>query len=62
MAKAHYACMNEAYHNHAIVTQAVIEELITLTKEMSAATKRGEDLGLNDDKKVMVKRILKRHD
>ena len=27
----------------------VIEELIKLTKEMDAATKRGEDLGLTDD-------------
>jgi type I restriction enzyme R subunit len=38
-----------AYHNRAIATQEVIEELITLAKEMDAATKRGEDLGLNDD-------------
>ncbi len=27
----------------------VIEELIKLAKEMDAATKRGEDLGLTDD-------------
>ena len=27
----------------------MIEELIKLAKEMNAATKRGEDLGLNDD-------------
>lgn len=38
-----------AYHNRAIATQEVIEELITLAKEMNAANKRGEDLGLNDD-------------
>jgi type I restriction enzyme R subunit len=38
-----------AYHNRAIATQEVIEELITLAKEMDAATKRGEDLGLNED-------------
>ena len=38
-----------AYHNRAIATQEVIEELIKLAKEMSAATKRGVDLGLNDD-------------
>ncbi len=38
-----------AYHNRAIATQDVIEELIKLAKEMDAATKRGEDLGLNDD-------------
>ena len=38
-----------AYHNRAIATQDVIEELIKLAKEMDAASKRGEDLGLNDD-------------
>ena len=38
-----------AYHNRAIATHEVIEELIKLAKEMDAATKRGMDLGLNDD-------------
>ncbi|OJV06339.1 MAG: hypothetical protein BGO12_17075 [Verrucomicrobia bacterium 61-8] len=38
-----------AYHNRAISTMEVIEELIKLAKEMDAAAKRGEDLGLNDD-------------
>jgi len=38
-----------AYHNRAIATQEVIEELIALAKEMDAAAKRGEDLGLSDD-------------
>jgi len=38
-----------AYHNRAIATQEVIEELIKLAREMSAATRRGADLGLNDD-------------
>lgn len=38
-----------AYHNRAIATQEVIEELVKLAKEMDAATKRGEDLGLTDD-------------
>jgi type I restriction enzyme R subunit len=38
-----------AYHNRAIATQEVIEELIKLAKEMGAATKRGHDLGLTDD-------------
>ena len=38
-----------AYHNRAIATQEVIEELITLAKKLDAATKRGEDLGLSDD-------------
>ncbi|MDO8437637.1 MAG: DUF3387 domain-containing protein, partial [Nitrosomonadaceae bacterium] len=35
--------------NRAIATQEVIEELIKLAKEMDAATKRGKDLGLNED-------------
>lgn len=38
-----------AYHNRAIATQEVIEEMIRLAKEMRDATRRGEDLGLNDD-------------
>jgi len=38
-----------AYHNRAIATQEVIEELIKLAKEIDAATKRGHDLGLTDD-------------
>jgi type I restriction enzyme R subunit len=38
-----------AYHNRAIATQEVIEELIKLAKELDAATKRDEDLGLTDD-------------
>ncbi len=38
-----------AYHNRAIATQEVIEELIKLAKEMDAAGKRGEQLGLTDD-------------
>ncbi|MDX1963934.1 MAG: type I restriction endonuclease subunit R [Pirellulales bacterium] len=38
-----------AYHNRAIATQEVIDELIRLAKEMDAATKRGEDLGLTED-------------
>ena len=37
-----------AYHHRAIATQEVIEELIKLAKEMSAATQRGVNLGLND--------------
>jgi type I restriction enzyme R subunit len=37
------------YHNRAIATQEVIEELIKLAKEMEAASRRGEDLGLTDD-------------
>jgi ribosomal protein L17 len=36
-------------HNRAIATQEVIEELIKLAKQMSTATQRGVDLGLNDD-------------
>jgi type I restriction enzyme R subunit len=38
-----------AYHNRAISTMEVIEELIRLAKELDAATKRGEDLGLTED-------------
>jgi len=38
-----------AYHNRAIATQEVIEELIKLAKEMDAATKRGVELGLTED-------------
>ena len=38
-----------AYHNRAISTMQVLEELIALAKEMDAATKRGKDLGLTDD-------------
>jgi type I restriction enzyme R subunit len=38
-----------AYHNRAISTMEVIEELIRLAKELDAATKRGENLGLTDD-------------
>ena len=38
-----------AYHNRAISTMQVIEELIKLAKDLDAATKRGESLGLTDD-------------
>jgi len=38
-----------AYHNRAISTMQVLEELIQLAKEMNAAQKRGEELGLTDD-------------
>ena len=38
-----------AYHNRAISTMEVIEELIKLAKDLDAAVKRGEELGLNDD-------------
>jgi len=38
-----------SYHNRAISTMEILEELITLAKEMDAATKRGQDLGLTDD-------------
>ena len=38
-----------AYHNRAIATQEVIEELIKLAKQLNEADKRGVDLGLNDD-------------
>jgi type I restriction enzyme R subunit len=38
-----------AYHNRAIATQEVIDELIKLAKQLQEADKRGVDLGLNDD-------------
>ena len=38
-----------AYHNRAISTMQVIEELIHLAKDLDAATQRGENLGLTDD-------------
>ena len=38
-----------AYHNRAIATHEVIEELIKLAKEMEAAKQRGENLGLSED-------------
>ncbi len=38
-----------AYRNRAIATQEVIEELIKLAKQISTATKRGEQLGLTED-------------
>jgi type I restriction enzyme, R subunit len=37
-----------AYHNRAIATQEIIEELIKLAKDLDAATKRGENLGLEE--------------
>ncbi|MDZ4687775.1 MAG: DUF3387 domain-containing protein [Planctomycetaceae bacterium] len=41
--------LKNAYHNRAIATQEVIDELIQLAKEMQAASRRGEELGLSDD-------------
>jgi len=38
-----------AYHNRAIETAEVIEELIELAKQMREASKRGEELGLSED-------------
>jgi type I restriction enzyme R subunit len=38
-----------AYHNRAIATHEIIEEMIKLGKEMRDAGARGEQLGLNDD-------------
>jgi type I restriction enzyme, R subunit len=37
------------YHNRAVSTMEVIEELIKLAKDLDAATKRGEKLGLTND-------------
>jgi type I restriction enzyme R subunit len=41
-----------AYHNRAIATQEVLEELIKLAKEMHAAKSQGDELGLNEDEKA----------
>jgi type I restriction enzyme R subunit len=38
-----------AYHNRAIATQEVLEELIKLAHQMKEADQRGVDLGLNED-------------
>ncbi len=38
-----------AYHNRAIATQEVIEELISLAKQLSEANQRGEKLGLSEE-------------
>jgi type I restriction enzyme R subunit len=43
------SALPHAYHNRAISTMQVIEELIKLAKDLDAATKRGEDMGLTDD-------------
>jgi type I restriction enzyme R subunit len=37
------------YHNRAIETAKVIEELIAMAKDFAASAKHGEDLGLNFD-------------
>jgi type I restriction enzyme, R subunit len=41
-----------AYHNRAISTMQVIEELIKLAKDLNAATKAGKEMGLTDDEKA----------
>ncbi|MDM4015939.1 DUF3387 domain-containing protein [Roseiconus lacunae] len=38
-----------AYHNRAIATQEVLDELFKLCKELRARASRGEELGLSDD-------------
>ncbi len=40
------------YHNRAISTLQVIEELIKLAKELDAASKAGEEMGLTEDEKA----------
>jgi type I restriction enzyme R subunit len=37
------------YHNRAIATQEIIDELLKLAKQMRDANQRGEELGLGDD-------------
>ena len=41
-----------AYHNRAISTMQVIEELIKLAKDLDAATKAGKEMGLTEDEKA----------
>jgi type I restriction enzyme R subunit len=41
-----------AYHNRAVSTMQVIEELIKLAKDLDAATKAGKEMGLTDDEKA----------
>jgi type I restriction enzyme R subunit len=38
-----------AYHNRAIQTQEIIEELISLAKDLDAAAKRGEEMNLSEE-------------
>ncbi|MBU6277090.1 MAG: type I restriction endonuclease subunit R [Planctomycetes bacterium] len=38
-----------AYHNRAIATQEIIEELISLAKDLGAAAKRGEEMNLSEE-------------
>ena len=38
-----------AYHNRTIATHEIIEELLTLARQMRDASKRGEELGLKED-------------
>ncbi len=38
-----------AYHNRAIATQEIIEELITLAKDLNKAAKRGEEMNLSEE-------------
>lgn len=40
------------YHEGAISTLEVLEELIKLARELDSATKRGGDLGLTDDEEA----------
>lgn len=41
-----------SYHNRAISTLEVIEELIKLAKDLDAATKAGQEMGLTEDEKA----------
>ncbi len=41
-----------AYHNRAISTMQVIEELIKLAQDLDSATKAGKEMGLTDDEKA----------
>ena len=49
------------YHNRAIATQEVIEELIKLAKALDAASRKGEELGLNDDEYAFYTALAENH-
>ena len=49
------------YHNRAIATQEIIEELIKLGQEIREAASRGERLGLNDDEIAFYDALAQNH-
>jgi type I restriction enzyme R subunit len=49
------------YHNRAISTMQVIEELIKLAKDLDAATKAGKEMGLTEDEKAFYDALAANH-